>query len=552
MDLSILYSYIEAVSNGKANVSKYEFLAVQRYLKDLQSEEFYFNEKRAVHALNFFSFLRLWKGSFSGKPFELAPFQMFIIWNLFGFFNHDNSRRFRTAYIEIPRKNGKTGLAAGIALYMLFADPETGAEIYSAATKKDQAKLSFNEAVNIIKKSPELKKRCKIYSSSVAIESKNSFFQPLSSDVNTLDGLNTHFAILDEVHAHPTAGVVDLINTSTGFRDSPLIFEITTAGRNLESICYEHREYSINILEGAEGFQDNSWFSMIFSIDKNDSWKDRENWRKANPNFNKTIKDSYLENQFKRALSMKSYENTFKRLHLNIWTEEGEVWIDRNTFDGLKVANLEESLEGLECYGGLDLAKINDFNAFTLIFNKEGVFYQLAYIFTPEETVKNNIDNKLIPYPFWVQNGDIIEMPGNVRDDDFLINFILDLSERFQIKSIAYDRFDATNIIAKINEFIECNSFGQGFVSMNTPVKEYEKIVISNRLFHCGNACFSWMMNNVVISTDASENKKIDKRKSGKKVDGPVSAVMALGEYLRNNNEAGGTSIYNNLDILNL
>ncbi|MEN7549306.1 terminase TerL endonuclease subunit [Rapidithrix thailandica] len=534
------HQYALDIQSGKTQANRYVKLAVERYLEDLEHAHergIVFDEDAAWHAIDFFQFIRHWKGSFAGKPFELSPFQHFIIWNLFGWVYEDTDlRRFQTAYIEIPRKNGKTGLAAGIALYMLYADGEFGAEVYSAATKKDQAKLSFTDAKKYIQKSPALKSRANVLTNNISIPKLDSKFEPLGADSDTMDGLNVHCAIIDELHAHKDAGVVDIISTATGARDQPLIFEITTAGRDTNSICFHHRDYTIAVLERKEGFEDDSWFGMIFTLDHPDDWKDPEKWVMANPNLGISLKQSYMEKECKKALVMKSYENTFKRLHLGIWTSDGETWISDEKWKARRSQHdLLEYLKGRKCFGGLDLAKVQDINAYSLFFpnedNKSG--FLLMFFFVPEETVKQAIENKMTPYNRWVEQGYLIETPGNVRDDDFIIDFILDSTKAYDVQSIAYDPWEATNIVAKLQEEgVETSEFRQGFKTMSQPTKTFEKMIVGGMIEHCGNGVMRWMMGNVVIVSDPAENIKIDKKKSGKKVDGAVAAVMSLGEWM--------------------
>lgn len=544
VEKSIAHQYALDVAAFNIPANKYVRLACNRYLSDLETAKdrgLYFDEAKAWHAIEFFQFIRHWKGSFAGKTFQLSPFQHFIVWNLFGWtWEETGLRRFQTNYTEIPRKNGKTSFAAGIALYMLFADGEPGAEVYSAATKKDQAKLSFTDAKKYVQKSPDLKKRAICYTNNINIPSMDAKFEPLGADSDTMDGLNVHCAIIDELHAHKSAGVVDIISTATPARDQPLIFEITTAGQNRHSVCFEHREYSINVLMGKEGFEDDTWFSMIFCLDDKEDWKDPESWFLANPNLGISLKAEYLRKEFRKALVMKSYQNTFLRLHMGIWTDVGESWIEDAKWQSCASEfDLLERLKGKKCFGGLDLAKNDDINALSLFFPMEegmGNHFLLTFLWCPEETIKTVSEDKMTPYEKWAESGHLIETPGNVRDDDMIIANILDFGSRFEIQSIAYDPWGATNIAAKLQEReIEMSEFRQGFKTMSPPTKEFAKLVIGKKIEHSGNPVMRWMMGNIVVVMDSSENIKIDKKKSGRKVDGPVSAVMAIGEWMTAN-----------------
>ena len=547
------HQYAIDVCTGKIASNTFVLLACTRYFDDLHNAHergYYFNIKKAQKGIDFYEkFLKHWQGSFAGKPFLLEPWQQFIIWNIFGWVDEQGLRRFRTAYIEVPRKNGKSPLAGGIILYMGIADGEMGAEVYTAATKKDQAKITFTYAKKMLQKSAALKKHCTIYTNNISLPQYDTKIEPLGADADTMDGLSVHCGVIDELHAHKHNGVVDVISTATGTKDQPLIFEITTAGAETQSVCYEHREYTINVLRGQEGFVDDTWFGTIYGLDdekKDDErWKDPDMWAVANPNLGVSIKKSYLAKEYKKALVIPSYANSFKRLHLGIWTNAGDTWIEDAKWEACKATkngidlDLFEYLKGKKAFGGLDLAKRLDINAYSLFFpdadathsNIKG--YLLMFFFCPEETVLSKSESKLTPYKKWVDAGHMIQTPGNVRDDDFIINFILDLHKRFNIVSTAYDDWEATNIAAKLQEAgIEMNEFRQGFKSMNKPVKEFEAMVLSQKLKHDGSPVMRWMMSNVVIVTDAAENQKIDKKKSKKKVDGPVAAVMSIGEFI--------------------
>ena len=549
------HKYALDIVNGKVKTTKYVLLACLRYLNDLYytaaDKGYYFNTSKAWHAIDFFhDYLVHWKGSAAGKPFILEPWQQFIIWNLFGWEDEEGYRRFQTAYVEVPRKNGKSPLGAGIILYCGLADGEGGAEVYTVATKLAQAQISFNYAKNMLKRSVELRKQCTIYTNNISIPHTDSFITAVGADHKTMDGFNTHCALIDELHAHPDGGVVDVITTSTGARKQPLVFKITTAGNNVFSVCWEYRDYSTKVLQDLEGFQDESWFSMIFGLEElkenPEVWKDPEMWAIANPNYGVSLEKKYMAREFKKAIAIESYRGSFQRLNTGIWTSAGTKWIPPEKWKNCRAKNKEgleldlfELLKGKEAFGGLDLAKNMDINAYCLFFPDDDSSISkisgklLTFFFCPEDVIKERSENKLTPYEKWSDLGFLIATSGNVRDDDFIINYILDLHNIFNIQSTAYDNWEATNIAAKLQaENVEMNEFRQGYKSMNQPVKQFEMMVYAKRLSHDGNPVMSWMMENVIITTDPAENRKINKEKSKKKVDGPVSAVMAVGEYM--------------------
>ena len=356
-----------------AKVSSLVKLACQRHLDDIKRKDIIFDNEAADRAIEFFGFLVHSKGEWAGTPFKLEPWQRFLIGSLFGWKRKDGLRRFRTAYNAIPRKNGKSTLSAGVALYMLTADGERGAEIYSAATSREQAKIVFGEAKRMVEASPSLKSRIGSYINNLHIEGTASKFMPLSSESSTMDGLNIHCAIVDELHEHKTSQVIDKLETATSSRRQPLIFEITTAGYDKNSICYNHHDYSIKILKGI--VKDDSWFTFISQIDEGDEWDDPETWKKANPNWAVSVKSDDLERKAIKAREMPAAQNAFRRLHCNEWTEQASRWIDMNVWDENNSGIDINQLEGRECYAGLDLSSPQDLTALVLVFPEENLGY---------------------------------------------------------------------------------------------------------------------------------------------------------------------------------
>jgi phage terminase large subunit-like protein len=318
-------AYARAVTDGQVLTNRLVRLACERHLDDLNSvgtRGLRFDPQAAQHAIDFFGFLRHSKGEWAGQAFALAPWQAFVVGALFGWKRADGLRRFRTAYCAVPRKNGKSTLSAGIGLYLLVADGEQGAEIYSAATSRDQARIVFDEAKRMVGSSPALKRRVGILINNLHVAATSSRFMPLSSDSSTMDGLNVHGAVIDELHAHRTRNVVDVLDTATGARRQPLLFEITTAGYDRHSICYEHHHYSIKVLEGM--VPDDSWFAFIAAADEHDDWTDPKVWQKANPSFGLSVKADDLARKAEKAIALPGAQNAFRRMHLNEWTEQAE------------------------------------------------------------------------------------------------------------------------------------------------------------------------------------------------------------------------------------
>ena len=533
--LNIAMQYAQDVKTGKIIAGKLAKLAVKRHLKDLKAGKkrgLFFDEEAAQHALDFFQFIKHSKGPLAGTEFVLAPFQVFKIWVLFGWKNEDGTRRFRYAYNEVARKNGKTTEAAAIANYLFVADGIAGAEVYTAATKKDQAKIAFEEAVRQIQRSTFLKKHVGIHKNNMHILSTAAKMEPLASDSDTLDGLNPSGIILDEFHAHKDQGALfQVLKSATGSRLQPMFYVITTAGFNKESACFKLRKTCIDILEGRK--EDDSMFVMICTTDEKDDWKDEKTWIKSNPNLGNSISLKYLQNEFKQAVNTPSEEINFKTKHLNLWTNSSIAWINDDFWMKCNKGGDTSELVGRECYAGLDLASTTDLNAFVLVFpDEEGVnFDVLCHFWCPSSKAKQKEDQ--VDYSLWARQGFINLSEGDITDHRIIERDIKQLVQNYQLKLVAFDRALAYSGIAQnlSDEELPMHEFGQGFVSMSEPTKELERKIKLKQINHFGNPVLRWMASNVELKIDPAGNIKIDKGKSSEKVDGMVALVMALGAY---------------------
>lgn len=496
----------------------------------LKDREFWFDEAAADKACEFFEkYLRHIKGEWAGQPFHLEPWQRDkVIRPLFGWKKEDGLRRYRTAYIEIPRKAGKSTLSAGIALLLLFADGEAGAEIYSAAADRDQARIVFGAAQEMVSHSPALNKRSQRYKNSIVVPSTASTYRVLSADVHTKHGLNAHGVIFDELHVQPDRELWDVLTTSTGARRQPLVVAITTAGHDRHSICYELHAYSKRLLEGV--LVDDTFLPVIFSADPEDDFKLESTWKKAHPGYGVTIKKDYFEAEAKKAAEMPRYENTFKRLLLNVWTEQATRWLQMDSWDKCAGNVVESELEGKECWGGLDLSSTTDLTALNLVFPIEDKLKALWWFFMPEENVKRASQRDHVPYDQWIRDGHIIATPGNVTDYDFIRVKLNRLAEIYNIKEVAFDRWNAIQLTVQlVGDGIKTVPFGQGFGSMSSPSKELEKYVTGQTLEHGANPVARWMASNVSIKQDAAGNIKPEKDKSTGRIDGIVALIMSIG-----------------------
>ena len=532
--------YVGEVLDGTQVACRWVRLACERYVRDLQTGEergLWFDETAAKTAIAFFALLKHSKGEWAGRPVILEPWQQFIVSNVFGWKREDGTRRFRTSILEVARKNGKTTMAAGIGLLLLVADNEPGAEVYSAATKRDQARLSHAEATRMAKASQPIKRMVRIFKDNIHIPDTASKFEPLGADADTMDGLNVHGALIDEIHAHKTRDTWDLLETATGARRQPLMFGISTSGFDRQSLFFSQHEYTEKILEGV--IEDDSWFGIIYTIDEGDDWEDETCWVKANPNLGVSKKFDDMQRKALRAREMPSSLNAFQRRDLDIWTQSETKWINLDHWRSCGNAVDALGLAGRTCYGGLDLSSTTDVTAFVLVFppQAEGDAYQvLCRFFIPEDSMHERVRRDRVPYDVWVRQGFMTATSGNVVDYDFVLAQIAEDSSTFDLQQIAFDRWGAAHIQTQLmemggEEFLV--QFGQGFASMSPPMKELEKLVLGHGLAHGNNPVLTWMANNLVARMDPANNIKPDKEKSIEKIDGMVALIMALDRATR-------------------
>lgn len=533
MGENLAMQYADDVLNGRQVVGEWVRLAVERHFHDLEhghERGIYFDEAAAWHIILFCGLCHHYKGKFAGQRFEPEPWQVFFLWVLFGWKKDTGERRFRIFHLEIARKNGKTFLGAVIALYLLYADGEAAAEVYSVATKKDQAKLCHNDAINIIKSSPALKDLFTILRNNICVEKTVSKFEPLGRDSDGLDGLNVSGAIMDELHAWKNRSLWDVIDTATDAREQPLIGAITTAGFNRQTICWSHNVYLKKILSSL--VIDDEFFGMIFTLDDEEEQHDESAWVKANPNLDVSIQMDKLRNMITRAQSIPSQLNAVLRLRLNIWTQAESRWLHPADWLACGSGGNEDELAGRVCYGGLDLSSTTDISSLVLVFPPEGeeaVYQVLCRFWIPEDNMKKRSETDRVPYDVFVKEGFVTATPGKVIDYSWIMDQVDRDAQKFDLQEIAFDRWGATKIIQSIEEQgLAVVQFGQGFASMSPPTKELEKMVISREIGHGNNPVLAWMADNVVTLQDPAGNIKPDKGKSIEKIDGIVALIMGL------------------------
>ena len=516
MTRSTIYKAGKRISEAKAKKDK---------------AEFYFDDASANRAVGFFEkYLCHVEAPHAGKPFILEGWQRQIVEDVFGWKRAvDGTRRYRVVYLEVPRKNGKSTLGAGLALYLLAADKEAGAQIVSAAADREQASLVFDCAKKMVQFSPKLSRLLESYRRTIIYMDLGNNYKVLSADAASKHGKNLHGILFDELHAQPNRELVDVLKTSTGTRSQPLEVYMTTAGYDRTSICYEYHDYAKRIINGL--VKDDAFYPVIYGADVKDDWTDPKVWAKANPNLEVTVKLDYLQRECEKAKNVPAYENTFRRLHLNQWTEQESRMIAMNQWAQNDKSFTPDDLAGMDCYGGLDLASTTDIAAFVLVFPVGKDLKVLPRFYVPREAVKRRARKADFQnWLEWMNQGFLCATEGDVIDYDFIRGDINRLSSIYNIRRIAFDRWNATQLTTQLEgDGIALEPFGQGFRSLSAPTKELLKRIIAGQFHHGDHPVLNWMAGNVQAEQDADGNIKPSKKRSKEKIDGIVAAVMAIG-----------------------
>ena len=544
--ISTARHYAEAVVAGEIPTCKWVTLACQRQLDDLvrfraKTSPFRFNPKLvdkngrtfypADNLCAFIERLPHVKGPLAGEPIKLEPWQTFILTTVFGWIKPDGKRRFRRSYIEVPRGNAKSTLSSAVALYMLTADREGGAEVYSLATTRDQARIVFGDAQTMARKSPGFRTRfgVEVGAHNMHVLATGSKFEALSAEGSTLDGLNIHFGCVDELHAHKTRTVYDVVETGTGKRDNSLLWVITTAGSNRSGICYEMRTFVNRLLEGL--FDDDSQFGIIYGLDDNDDWTSEAALIKANPNWNVSVRPEVLLPLQAKAMQMPSAANNFKTKHLNEWVNADTAWMDMRAWDACADETLsEDDFVGEPCYIGLDLASKVDIAAKAKVFQREGKFYVFMTHYLPDSAVD---DGRNSQYSGWARQGLLTVTPGNVTDFDQIEAELVADASRFEVREVPFDPFQATQLSSHlIAQGLPMVEMRPTVLNFSEPMKQLEALVLQRRLVHDGDPILAWMISNVVCHRDAKDNIYPRKEREENKIDGVVALIMALGRQM--------------------
>lgn len=529
--------YARQVVEGDIAACKWTQLACTRQVRDRDNPPagYVWNGDRAEKVCRFVSRLPHIKGKWAGTKIALEPWQAFVLTTVFGWTDEEGNRRFRSSYVEVPRKNAKSTLTSGVGLYMLTEDQEQGAEVYSAATTRDQARIVFNDAQQMARRSPSLRQHygVNVGAHNIHVLSTASKFEALSAEGSTLDGLNIHFASVDELHAHKTRAVWDVLETATGSRSQSLLWAITTAGSNRAGICYEIRTYVTKVLEGVA--KDETFFGIIYTIDDGDKWTDPDVWAKANPNLGVSVYADDVQRLAHKAMTMPSAQNNFLTKRLNVWVNADTAWMDMRAWDRCASPDMTPAdFEGQPCYCALDLASRVDIAANVQVFAKpEGGkihYYAFGKYYLPEDTVESEANSQ---YQGWVIEGRLTATPGNVTDFGYIKQDLRDTSSRFELVEVPYDPFQATQLSTElVEEGFPMVEMRPTVLNFSEPMKELEAAVLEGRFHHDGDPVLGWMVSNVVCHMDNKDNIYPRKERPENKIDGVVALIMAIGRSM--------------------
>jgi phage terminase large subunit-like protein len=544
--VAIARGYAEGILSGRIAACEWVKKACRRQTADLERKDFgyRYDEKKAARVCRFIEKLPHIKGKWAkaGGRIELQPWQVFILTTAFGWVSRDTGlRRFKTAYLEMPRKNGKSSMSSGVGIYCCCADGEEGGEIYSAATTRDQAKIVWQDAWHMVERSPGLKAAFGVSTTAHAISQVRtaSRFQALSAEGNSLDGLNIHCAIVDELHAHRTRKVFDVLETATGARSQPLLWLITTAGFDRSGICYEQRTYLTKIIDGVA--KDDTYFGMIYTIDDGDDWSDPAVWQKANPNHGVSVFPEDIARLCAKALKMPSAQNNFLTKRLSVWVNADSAFFNMAELAKCADPKLKSGdFRGEPCWIGIDLASRRDIAPRMQLFRRGDHYYCFGRYFLPETEIE---ESKNSQYTGWARSGWITATPGNITDYGYIEEDLKELASEFQIMEVAYDPFQATQfatrMLAEGFPMVEMRAIVKTF---SEPMKHLDALISEGKFHYNGDPVLAWMFSNVIAHLDNKDNVYPKKERPENKIDGVVALLMCLGRAMASDGQPA--SIY--------
>lgn len=560
MQSSVPFQYANDVRSGKIVTGKRIQLAIERFFKwvdEAPESGYMLDHARGIFAVNFFPMLlNHTKGKMAGQPFVLAPFQQFTMYNVFGWVDADGKRRINTVYDKRAKKNGKSAEMAGLALYCMSLDEEMEAEIYVGATKEEQAKICWQQAAQFIKSPVANRNLAKlgfeVQQKKILFHPTSSVMMPLGGDSKTQDGVNPHLSIIDEYHAHATDGVKENLESGSVQRKQPLLWHITTAGTNIASVCKNYEDSVVDVLEGRK--IDDHLFVMIHDLDEDDDWQNSESWAKANPLLGQGLELENINREFIKAVNQPSKIPNFKTKHLNMWVDAPQIWIPNEIWMQNKVDKIPlEKFNQLSAYAAVDLSSRTDITAFVVVSEPDENEYRYIkpFFFCPKDTIDRRSKEDRVPYRYWMDSGLLTATPGNSVDYNYIEDCIVSNYNLLNIKRIEFDKWNASQVVNNLQaKDLNISFFSQAISNFSFPTKFFEKLVYDGKLKHDGNPILSWMLSGCVKIEDSNENVKIHKgnsNKGGKRVDGIVAAIMAIGGSLSPDQD-DNQSIYNNPD----
>lgn len=491
----------------------------------------------AERVVGFINNLQHTKGQFARQPFNLRPWQVEIVRNLFRVNPRTNLRQYRTSLLMLPRKNGKSELAAAIALYGLLGDCEIGAEVYSAAADRDQAALVFNVAAEMVRQDKELMAVCEIVDSQKRIvhRKSGSVYRAISSEAYTKHGFNASMVIYDELHAAPNRELWDVLTTSMGARTQPLVFAISTAGYDRHSILWEMYDHALKVKENPD--LDPTFLPILYEMSKDADWTDEKEWHKCNPALGDFRSLEDMRVMAARAKSIPAQENTFRRLYTNQWTEQAERWMPMPLWDACKAPIDIGSLTGRRCFIGMDLSTTRDLTALVAVFpDDDGTFDVLPAFFVPKSNIRERVQRDRVPYDQWVQDGHLYGTEGDTVDYRQVRKVIQQWDKQFSVQEIGFDPYNATQLVTELTEIdgLTCVPFRQKGEAMMAATKNLEKLITARELRHDGHPVLRWCIGNAAVIQDGDGNMRLSKKVSTERIDGAVALAMAVDRMSRN------------------
>lgn len=524
------YLYALDIVNEKIKAGNFVKLACQRFLDDLQRDDVIFKVSEADKVIKFVSIFKHNTGQFAGQSFKLLQWQQWVVANIYGFYWEDGTRRFSTAYIEIARKNGKTQLAAAIALYALVGEGESAAQVIAAANSKDQAKILLNAATSLAKSVDGKKRYLQPYRSEIRYPKTDSFLKIVSADTSKLDGLNCSTFIIDEYHESKDTKMWDVLKSSQGMRRNGLGIIITTAGFDKSSPCYAKRSVGIEVLNRLK--TDDAFFCAVYTLDPEDDWADEDNWIKSCPCLDITVTRKYMREQVNSAKNNPSEEVGVKTKLCNVWCDSSNVWLPEDyILQSSRVVDLEK-FRDMPCYVGVDLAATSDLTAVAYLIPDDDKYYWKVHYYLPESALVEKTDKEL--YKYWKQQGLLTITSGNVTDYDYITNDLMKYSNIVNIQSIGYDKYNATQWAIDATALgLPLEEYPQTLGNFNMPTRELERLILSGKAVIDNNEINRFCFRNVQLKSDHNGNVKPNKAIDKKKIDGVIAIIQALGMYLR-------------------